>query len=128
MPKNLKVGMLVCASLLAANAAYADNSATQESLRIEQQTSKIKGTIVDSKTGEPIIGASVKVKGTKLATITDIDGNFELNAPEGAQLQVSYVGYKNEEFEARNGMKIEIHEDSESLEEIVVVGYGTQKK
>ncbi|WP_455072718.1 SusC/RagA family TonB-linked outer membrane protein [Prevotella sp.] len=120
--------MLVCASLLAANAAYADNSATQESLRIEQQTSKIKGTIVDSKTGEPIIGASVKVKGTKLATITDIDGNFELNAPEGAQLQVSYVGYKNEEFEARNGMKIEIHEDSESLEEIVVVGYGTQKK
>ena len=64
------------------------------------------------------------MKGTKLATITDIDGNFELNAPEGAQLQVSYVGYKNEEFEARNGMKIEIHEDSESLEEIVVVGYG----
>ncbi len=128
MAKNLKVGMLVCASLLAANAAYADNSAAQESLRIEQQTSKIKGTIVDSKTGEPIIGASVKVKGTKLATITDIDGNFELNAPEGAQLQVSYVGYKNEEFEARNGMKIEIHEDSESLEEIVVVGYGTQKK
>ena len=128
MAKNLKVGMLVCASLLAANAAYADNSAAQESLRIEQQTSKIKGTIVDSKTGEPIIGASVKVKGTKLATITDIDGNFELNAPEGAQLQVSYVGYKNEEFEARNGMKIEINEDSESLEEIVVVGYGTQKK
>lgn len=128
MAKNLKVGMLVCASLLAANAAYADNSATQESLRIEQQTSKIKGTIVDSKTGDPIIGASVKVKGTKLATITDLDGNFELNAPEGAQIQVSYVGYKNEEFEARNGMKIEIQEDSESLEEIVVVGYGTQKK
>ena len=128
MAKNLKVGMLVCASLLAANAAYADNSATQESLRIEQQTSKIKGTIVDSKTGEPIIGASVKVKGTKLATITDIDGNFELNAPEGAQLQVSYVGYKNEEFEARNGMKIEIHEDSDSLLKIVVVGFVTQKK
>lgn len=82
MAKNLKVGMLVCASLLAANAAYADNSATQESLRIEQQTSKIKGTIVDSKTGEPIIGASVKVKGTKLATITDIDGNFELKLPK----------------------------------------------
>ena len=128
MAKNLKVGMLVCASLLAANAAYAENSATQEGMRFEQQTSKIKGTIVDSKTGEPIIGASVKVKGTKHATITDVDGNFELNAPEGASLLVSYVGYKNEEFEARNGMKIEIHEDSESLEEIVVVGYGTQKK
>lgn len=128
MAKNLKVGMLVCASLLAANAAYAENSATQEGMRFEQQTSKIKGTIVDSKTGEPIIGASVKVKGTKLATITDVDGNFELNAPEGAPLLVSYVGYKNEEFKARNGMKIQIHEDSESLEEVVVVGYGTQKK
>lgn len=128
MAKNLKVGMLVCASLLAANAAYAENSATQESMRFEQQTSKIKGTIVDSKTGEPIIGASVKVKGTKLATITDVDGNFELNAPEGAPLLVSYVGYKNEEFKASNGMKIQIHEDSESLEEVVVVGYGTQKK
>ena len=128
MAKNLKVGMLVCASLLAANAAYAENSATQEGMRFEQQTSKIKGTIVDSKTGEPIIGASVKVKGTKHATITDVDGNFELNAPEGASLLVSYVGYKNEEFEARNGMKIEIHEDSESLDEVVVVGYGTQKK
>ena len=128
MAKKLKVGMLVCASLLAANAAYADNSATQESLRIVQQTTKIKGTIVDYKTAEPIIGASVKVKGTKLAAITDIDGHFELNAPEGATLMVSYVGYKNEEFEARNGMRIEIHEDSESLEEIVVVGYGTQKK
>ena len=128
MAKNLKVGMLVCASLLAANAAYAENSATQEGMRFEQQTSKIKGTIVDSKTGEPIIGASVKVKGTKHATITDVDGNFELNAPEGAPLLVSYVGYKNEEFEARNGMKIEIHEDSESLDEVVVVGYGTQKK
>mgnify|MGYP004559738519 FL=1 len=128
MAKNLKVGMLVCASLLAANAAYAENSATQEGMRFEQQTSKIKGTIVDSKTGEPIIGASVKVKGTKHATITDVDGNFELNAPEGASLLVSYVGYKNEEFKASNGMKIQIHEDSESLDEVVVVGYGTQKK
>ena len=69
MAKNLKVGMLVCASLLAANAAYAENSATQEGMRFEQQTSKIKGTIVDSKTGEPIIGASVKVKGTKGSNI-----------------------------------------------------------
>ena len=128
MAKNLKIGMLVCASMLAASAAYATGNATTECLQLTQQTGKIKGTIVDSKTGEPIIGASVKVKGTKLATITDIDGRFELKAPEGAQLEVSYVGYKNESFVARDGMKIEIHEDSESLEEVVVVGYGTQKK
>ena len=128
MAKNLKIGMLVCASMLAASAAYATGNATTECLQLTQQTGKIKGTIVDSKTGEPIIGASVKVKGTKLATITDIDGRFELKAPEGAQLEVSYVGYKNESFVARDGMNIEIHEDSESLEEVVVVGYGTQKK
>lgn len=128
MAKNLKIGMLVCASMLAASAAYATGNATTECLQLTQQTGKIKGTIVDSKTGEPIIGASVKVKGTKLATITDIDGHFELKAPEGATLEVSYVGYKNEAFVARDGMKIEIHEDSESLEEVVVVGYGTQKK
>lgn len=128
MAKNLKIGMLVCASLLAANAVQAESSAMQESLSIVQQTQKIKGTIVDSKTGEPVIGASVKVKGTKLAAVTDVDGNFEINAPAGALLEVSYVGYKNEEFAARNNMKVELHEDSESLDEVVVVGYGTQKK
>ena len=65
MAKNLKVGMLVCASILAANAAYANYPTSNELLTVTQQTGKIKGTIVDSKTGEPVIGASVKVKGTK---------------------------------------------------------------
>lgn len=78
MAKKLKMGMLVCASLLAVNAVQAENSAMQESLSIVQQTQKIKGTIVDSKTGEPVIGASVKVKGTKLAAVTDVDGNLKL--------------------------------------------------
>ncbi len=128
MAKKLKMGMLMCATLLAANAAYADNYATPESLPIVQQTGKIKGTIVDAKTGDPIIGASVKVKGTKLAAVTDVDGNFEINAKEGSRLEVSYVGYQNSEFQAHNNMKVEIHEDSESLDEVVVVGYGTQKK
>ena len=61
MAKNLKVGMLVCASILAANAAYANYPSSNELLTVTQQTGKIKGTIVDSKTGEPVIGASVKV-------------------------------------------------------------------
>lgn len=84
MAKTLKVGMLVCASLFAANATYAGSSATKSNMTIVQQAGKIKGTIVDSKTGEPVIGASVKVKGTKIATITDIDGKFEINAPVGS--------------------------------------------
>lgn len=128
MAKNLKVGMLVCASILAANAAYANYPTSNELLTVTQQTGKIKGTIIDSKTGEPVIGASVKVKGTKLAAVTDLNGEFELNTHANATLQISYVGFKETEVKASNGMKISLEEDSESLEEVVVVGYGTQKK
>lgn len=128
MAKNLKVGMLVCASILAANAAYANYPSSNELQTVTQQTGKIKGTIVDSKTGEPVIGASVKVKGTKLAAVTDLNGEFELNTHANATLQISYVGFKETEVKASNGMKISLEEDTESLEEVVVVGYGTQKK
>ena len=128
MAKNLKVGMLVCASILAANAAYANYPTSNELLTVTQQTGKIKGTIVDSKTGEPVIGASVKVKGTKLAAVTDLNGEFELNTHANATLQISYVGFKETEVKASNGMKISLEEDTEALEEVVVVGYGTQKK
>lgn len=128
MAKNLKVGMLVCASILAANAAYANYPSSNELLTVTQQTGKIKGTIVDSKTGEPVIGASVKVKGTKQAAVTDLNGEFELNTHANATLQISYVGFKETEVKASNGMKISLEEDTESLEEVVVVGYGTQKK
>lgn len=128
MAKNLKVGMLVCASILAANAAYANYPTSNELLTVTQQTGKIKGTIIDSKTGEPVIGASVKVKGTKLAAVTDLNGEFELNTHANATLEISYVGFKETEVKASNGMKISLEEDTESLEEVVVVGYGTQKK
>ena len=128
MAKNLKVGMLVCASILAANAAYANYPSSNELLTVTQQTGKIKGTIIDSKTGEPVIGASVKVKGTKLAAVTDLNGEFELNTHANATLQISYVGFKETEVKASNGMKISLEEDTEALEEVVVVGYGTQKK
>lgn len=128
MAKNLKVGMLVCASILAANAAYANYPTSNELLTVTQQTGKIKGTIIDSKTGEPVIGASVKVKGTKLAAVTDLNGEFELNTHANATLQISYVGFKDTEVKASNDMKISLEEDTESLEEVVVVGYGTQKK
>lgn len=120
--------MLVCASILAANAAYANYPTSNELLTVTQQTGKIKGTIVDSKTGEPVIGASVKVKGTKLAAVTDLNGEFELNTHANATLEISYVGFKETEVKASNGMKISLEEDTESLEEVVVVGYGTQKK
>ena len=70
----------------------------------------------------------MKVKGTKLAAVTDLNGEFELNTHANATLQISYVGFKETEVKASNGMKISLEEDTESLEEVVVVGYGTQKK
>lgn len=95
-----------------------------------QQTSTINGKVTDAN-GEAIIGASVTVKGaTSNGTITDLDGKFNLDAPANATLVISYVGYKTIEIPV-NGKKtltITLKEDTEMLDEVVVVGYGTQKK
>ena len=94
-----------------------------------ERKSHVTGTIVDA-TGEPIIGANVVVKGTANGTITDIDGNFSLDAPEGAILQVSYIGYADQEVKVgkQKILSIVLREDSKALEEVVVVGYLSQKK
>ena len=97
-----------------------------QSMQTVQQTSTIKGTVVDQN-GEPIIGATVKVKGTNNATVTDIDGKFTLANAKGT-LVVSYVGYKEVEVTAANNLRIVLQEDNSLLDEVVVVGYGTQKK
>lgn len=92
-----------------------------------QQTNEVQGTVTDVN-GEPIIGASVRVKGTNNGTITDIDGKFSLNAPLGAEIEVSFVGYQSITVTASKTMSITLAEDSELLDEVVVVGYGTMKK
>lgn len=88
---------------------------------------QVSGTIVDD-TGEPIIGASILEKGTTNGTITDFDGNFVLDVAEGAMLEISYVGYAPQSLQAAADMRIVLKEDAEVLEEVVVVGYGVQKK
>lgn len=94
-----------------------------------QQESKISGVVVDAMTGEPVIGANVLVKGTTNGTITDYDGNFTLNAPVGATLAISYIGYTALEVRATAGpMNIRLAEDTKALDEVVVVGYSVQKK
>ncbi len=94
-----------------------------------QQKKQISGTVTDTK-GEPIIGANVVIKGTTTGTITDIDGHFDFEVPSGAVLQVSYIGYKSSEVPVNNQnlLAIQLREDQQALEEIVVVGYGVQKK
>lgn len=93
------------------------------------QSRKITGTITDA-TGEPIIGANVVVKGANVGTVTDINGNFTLNVPAQGTLLVSYIGYNTQEVPIRDksDVKIVLVEDTQKLEEVVVVGYGTQKK
>lgn len=94
------------------------------------QERSINGKVVDA-SGEPIIGANVVVKGTTNGTITDIDGNFTLNVPAECTLQISYIGYNTQEVKvtsSTNNVNIKMVEDTKTLEEVVVVGYGVQKK
>ena len=97
---------------------------------VTQQTVKVKGQVVDQG-GEPLIGATVRVKGAQTGVVTDFDGNFTIDAPSNATLLVSYVGYKDREIAVRGRAVIEqiqLESDSQVLEQLVVVGYGTQKK
>ena len=88
----------------------------------------VKGVVKDT-TGEPIIGANVVVKGTTNGTITDFDGNFQLNANVGDIIQVSFIGYTSQELPATAElMNIILKDDSEMLNEVVVIGYGVAKK
>ena len=89
---------------------------------------KAVGTVIDAANGEPIIGASILEIGTTNGTITDFDGNFELNVQPGAKIAISYMGYKTQELAAGPNMSVKLGEDSELLEEVVVVGYGVVKK
>ena len=105
----------------------ADGAALRAATAEMQADGVVHGVIVDDK-GEAIIGASVLEKGTSNGTITDADGKFTLRAKAGTRLVISYIGYRTQEVTASATMRIVLHEDSELLNEVVVVGYGTQKK
>lgn len=94
-----------------------------------QQSSTIRGKVIDTN-GDPVIGANIVEKGTTNGTTTDVEGNFSINAKSGSTLVITFIGYVREEVKANAGRRMEIilQEDSETLEEVVVVGYGTMKK
>lgn len=118
---------MLAATLLAGNPLTVFAEAGE--VQAVEQSGTVKGVVVDA-TGEPIIGANVMVKGTTNGTITDIDGNFTLNDARGT-LVVSFIGYTTQEIAVKGNetdLRITLKEDSELLEEVVVVGYGVQKK
>ena len=96
---------------------------------VAQQANKVTGIVKDTN-GEPIIGANVTVKGQSIGTITDIDGRFVLDAPKDAVLQITYIGYVSQEVKVsgKKEFTIVLKEDTKTLDEVVVVGFGTQKK
>ena len=91
-------------------------------------SAQITGTVLEASTDFPIIGASVVEVGTTNGVITDFDGNFVLNVAEGAQIQISYVGFAAQTLAAKDGMVVKLAEDTYMLQEVVAVGYGSQTK
>ena len=94
---------------------------------VSAQTQTFRGVVTDP-SGESLIGASVLVQGTTNGTITDFDGNFEIKCAEGAMLEFSYMGYKSQTLPAAQDMRVVLADESEQLEEVVVVGYGSMSK
>lgn len=87
----------------------------------------VSGTVADSN-GDPLIGCSVQLKGSGVGTVTDLDGHFKLQVPEGKTLTFSYIGYKTKELKAQKTMKVTLDDDTHVLNEVVAVGYGTMKR
>lgn len=132
---HVKSKILVCSLMyigsLSANAIelpfFADKSSSIEQTKVDR---KISGRIVDSDTGEALIGVTILVKGTSTGTVTDVDGHFLITASADDLLEISYIGYKSQAIAVSNqtSLTIQMKSDNELLDEVVVVGYGSQKK
>ena len=119
--------VLLGALLLSGGLAGSQAFASPEPQAITQSSHTVTGTLVDEK-GEPIIGASVQEIGTTRGTISDANGHFTLEVGKNARLKITYLGYKTVEVAAKNNLAITMQDDNALLDEVVVVGYGQQKK
>ena len=119
--------VLLGALLLSGGLAGSQAFASPEPQAITQSSHTVTGTLVDEK-GEPIIGASVQEIGTTRGTISDANGHFSLEVGKNARLKITYLGYKTVEVAAKNNLAITMQDDNALLDEVVVVGYGQQKK
>ena len=119
--------LLLCTGFIATHPMPVQADLAEASVASVQQQRQASGVVKDAM-GEPVIGATVLEKGTTNGTITDIDGKFSLNVKAGAVIEISYIGYVTQTLTAGPNMNITLEEDSETLDEVVVVGYGVQKK
>lgn len=131
MNSSFRKTLLIASAFTAFGVCYSPSVyATSENTAVQavQQQKTVKGTISDAQ--GPVIGATVMEKGTSNGTVTDLDGNFTLNVKPGATIVVSYIGYKTQEIVVgnQNNLNIALQSDDQSLDEVVVVGYGVQKK
>ena len=97
-------------------------------MAVNAQNITVKGTVLSSQDDEPLIGVSVVAAGQSMGVTTDFDGNFEISVPEGTDLSFSYIGFKTQTLKAEPEMTVRLREDSELLDEVVVVGYSVEKK
>ena len=128
--KYLSAAKIICFSFLFSIpvAAFAESVVEVPAVSVVQQQGIVKGTVVDEQ-GETVIGANIKVVGTTVGAITDLNGMFSVNAPVGAKLEISFIGYVTQvvTVPVSRSLKVILKEDSELLDEVVIVGYGTQR-
>ena len=132
----LSLTLFMCLSLVSATAAQKNLSnhlaitLVSNIIWVSKADIPIKGKITDQKTGEALIGVSINVKGTTVGVFTDVNGNYSLNAPENGLLVITYIGYETIEVLVNNRgtINVPLVGSSTSLDEVVVVGYGTQRK
>ena len=98
------------------------------SMGVALAQTQVNGTVTSADDGEPVIGASIRVEGTKTGTVTDVDGKFSISVPANSHLEVSYIGMVSKRVKASQNMRIILEPDSKSLDEVMVVAFGTQTK
>ncbi len=121
------INTIMCAALSLCGLACAQNAlAAENDVQTVQQTRKVSGRVSDSQ--GPLVGATVMEKGTSNGALTDLDGNFTLNVGANATLVISYVGYVQQEVAAKDNLNVILEEDGHVINEVVVIGYGTQRR
>ncbi len=124
--KAKKTALCVGLCLIGIIGAQQASAATESVAAVQQQTRQASGHVADSQ--GPLIGATVMEKGTTNGTVTDFDGNFTLNVKPGATLVISYVGYETQEVKESSHVSVILKEDGHVVNEVVVIGYGTQRR